>query len=107
MVKTGNECQLTDYMSSRGKNCCGSLWRGSVRRDIQRVGCGMGRERSTLRITGRDTAQTERMRLVDTSSLDSCLHHSRKRECARHPCIELVSFLVVSASVARTIRRSF
>ena len=27
MVKTRNECQLTDYMSSRGKN---SLLRGSV-----------------------------------------------------------------------------
>ena len=30
MVKTGNECQLTDYMSSRGKNCYGSLLRGSL-----------------------------------------------------------------------------
>ena len=30
-------------------------------RDIQRVGCGMGWERSTLRITGRDIAQTERI----------------------------------------------
>ena len=30
MVKTGNECQLTDNMSSRGKNCYGSLLRGSV-----------------------------------------------------------------------------
>ena len=30
MVKTGNECQLTDYMSSRGENCCDSLFRGSV-----------------------------------------------------------------------------
>ena len=30
MVKTGNECQLTDCMSSRGKNCHGSLLRGSV-----------------------------------------------------------------------------
>ena len=69
----------------------------------------MSWERSTLRITGRDTAQTERilMRLVDTLSLDSRLHHSGKRVFARHPCIELVSFLVVSASVARTIRRSF
>ena len=66
-------------------------------------------ERSTLRITGSDTAQTERilMRLVDTSSLDSRLQHPGKRVFARHPCIELVSFLVVSASAARTIRRSF
>ena len=97
MVKTGNECQHTDYTSSRGKSCCGSLLRGSVvpakvllvllqhvgcgRRDIQRVGCGMGWERSTLRITGRDTAQIERilLRLVETSSLDSRLHHSGKK----------------------------
>ena len=125
MVKTRNEWQLTDCVSSRGKNCYGSLLRGSVvpskfllvllntllmeRRDIQRVGCGMGWERSTLRITGRDTAQTERilMRLVDTSSLDSRLHHPGKKVFARHPCSEPVSFLVVSASVALTIRRSF
>ena len=65
--------------------------------------------RSTRRITGRDTAQTERilMRLVDTSSLDSRLYHPGTGVFARHPCIEPVSFLVVSASVARTIRRSF
>ena len=30
MVKTGNECQITDYKSSRGKNCYGRLLRGSV-----------------------------------------------------------------------------
>ena len=30
MVETGNECQLTDHMSSRGKSCYGSLLRGSV-----------------------------------------------------------------------------
>ena len=67
-------------MSSRGKNCYGSLLRGSV---VQ------GWERSTLRITEGDTARTERilMRLVDTSSLDSRLHHSGKRVFARHPCI--------------------
>ena len=69
----------------------------------------MGWERSTLRITGCDTAQTERilMRLVDTSSLDSRLHHPGKRVFERHPCIEPVSDVVVSASVARTIRHSF
>ena len=80
MVKTGNECLLGNYMSSSGKNWYGSLLRGSVvptkfllvllntLRDIQRVGCGMGWERSTLGIKGRDTTQTERilMRLVDT-----------------------------------------
>ena len=30
MVETGNECQHTDYMSSRGKNCYGRLLRGTV-----------------------------------------------------------------------------
>ena len=30
MVKTRNECMLGNYMSSRGKNCFGSLLRGSV-----------------------------------------------------------------------------
>ena len=49
-------------------------------------------ERSTLRITGRDTAQSERIlvRFVDTSPLDSRLHQSRKRVFPRHPCFELV-----------------
>ena len=47
------------------------------------------------------------MRLDDTSSLDSRLHRPGKGVFARPPCIELVSFLVVSASVARTIPRSF
>ena len=30
MVETRNECQLTDNMSSHGKNCYGGLLRGSV-----------------------------------------------------------------------------
>ena len=30
MVKIGNDCLFGNYMSSRGKNCCGSLLRGSV-----------------------------------------------------------------------------
>ena len=30
MVATGNECQHTHYMSSRGKNCYDTLLRGSV-----------------------------------------------------------------------------
>ena len=99
MVKTRNECQFKDYMSSRGENCFDSLLCGKCcsnqvssgvadhvacgRRDIQCVGCGVGWERSTLRIMGRDTAQTQRilMRLVDTSSLDSRLHHPGKRVC--------------------------
>ena len=58
-------------------------------------------ERRPLRITGRDTAQTERilMRLVDTIS--------RQLECLRVIHVLSLSSLVVSASVARTIRRSF
>ena len=107
MVKTGNECLLGNYMSSDSKNCYGSLLRGSVvpakfllvllntlpveDETSNALVVVWGWERSTLRITGRDTAQTERMlmRLVDTSSLDSRLHHSGKRVFARHPCIEL------------------
>ena len=70
MVKTGNECQLTNYMSSRGKNCYGSLLRGSVvptkfllvllntllveDETSNALVVEMGWERSTLRITGRD-----------------------------------------------------
>ena len=126
MVKTGNECLLGNYMSSRGKTCHGSLLRGSVvptkfllvllntllvaGRDIQRVGCGIGWERSTLRITGRDTAQIERMlmRLGYTTSLDSRLHHPGKKSvCASIHVLSLSLSLVVSASVARTIRRFF
>ena len=30
MAETGNECQLTDYMSSHGKKCYGGLLRGSI-----------------------------------------------------------------------------
>ena len=106
MAETGNECQLTDYMSSRGKNCCGGLLRGSVVpgkfllvllntllvEDETSNALVVVWERSTLRITGRDTAQTKRirMRLVDTSSLDSRLHQSRKRVFPRHPCFEPV-----------------
>ena len=88
-------------MSSHGKNRHGSLLRGSVvpakflleLLDTLLVedetSNTLGWERSTLRITGRETAQTERilMRLVDTSSLE---HHSGKKVFARHPCIELV-----------------
>ena len=108
MVKTGNECQLTDYMSSRGKNCYSGLLRESVvpakfllvlfntllvedeaSNALVVVWVGKG---ARCVITGRDTAQTERilMRLVDTSSLDSRLHHSWRRVFARHPCVELV-----------------
>ena len=108
-LEAGNECLLGNNMSSRGKNCYGSLLRGSVVptkfllvllntlfvEDETSNALVVAWERSTLRIAGRDTAQTERilMRLVDTSSLDSRLHHSGKRVFARHPCIESVSFL--------------
>ena len=30
MVETGNECHLTDNMSSHGENCYGSLLHGNV-----------------------------------------------------------------------------
>ena len=98
MVKAGNECQLTYYMSPHGNLCYGGLLRGSVvpantlpvehetSNAFVVVWPGERSTRSTTRITGRDIAQTERifMRLVDTSSLDSRLHHSGKRVFARH-----------------------
>ena len=53
----------------------------------------MGWERSTLRITGRDTAHTERfvMRLVDTLHLSTAVCIIQGKECfARHPSIEFI-----------------
>ena len=103
MVKTGNECQLTDYMSQHGNLCYSGLLRGSVvpakfllvllgtlpaeHETSNALVVVWSGGRSTLRITERDTAQTEciLMRLVDTSSLDSRLHQSSKRVFARHP----------------------
>ena len=64
-------------------------------------------ERSTLRITDRDTAQTERilMRLVDISRQPSA--SVKQKECL-HVIHDLsLSHLVVFASVARTTRCSF
>ena len=108
VVETGNECQLTDDMSSHGKNCYGGLLRGSVvtamfllvslstlpaEHETSNVSVVVwSGDGSTLRITERDTAQTERilMRVVDTSSLDSRLHQSSKRVLRRHPCFEPV-----------------
>ena len=101
MVKAGNECQLTVYMSLHGDLCHGGLLRGSVvpskflleslntlpveHETSNALIAVWSGERSTLRITER--AQTERklMRLVDTSPLDSRVHHPGKRVFVRHP----------------------
>ena len=40
------------------------------------------------------------MRLVDTSSLESRLHHSGKGVFARYPCIEPVSLPVLHARLS-------
>ena len=95
-------------MLSHGKNGCGGLLRGSVvpakflfvllntlpveDETSNALVVVWFRNGARLRITGRDTAQTERtlMRLVDTSSPDSRLHQSRKRVFPRHPCFESV-----------------
>ena len=99
MVKIGNECLLANYMSSRDKNYYDSLLHGSVvpTKLLLKLLNTLSMEdeqRSTLRITGRDTAQTKRilMRLVHVSSLDSRLHHpgEKKKNFARHPYIESV-----------------
>ena len=63
----------------------------------------MGWERNTLRITGRDTAQTERilMRLVNTSSIQG-------KECLRvNLVLTLYPFLLSLPVSHATIRRSF
>ena len=117
IVKAGNECQLTVYMSLHGKFCYGCLLRGSVvpakfllvslntlpaQHETPNVLVVVwSGEQSALRITERDTAQTERilMRLVDTSSLDSRLHQSSKRVFARHPC----SMEITSKRVSRKL----
>ena len=75
VVRAGNECQPTAYMSSHGKFCNSSLLRENVVQakfflvpllntllaepeSHTRVGCDMvSGERRTPRITGRDTAQ--------------------------------------------------
>ena len=102
-VKAGNECQLTAHMSLHRNFCCGGLLRGSVvpakillvsldslpveDETSNALVVPWSGQRSTLRVTERYTAQTERrlMRLVDTSSLDSRLHDSSKRVFPRHP----------------------
>ena len=71
--------------------CCLTRCLWKTRHPTRWLLYGLGTEHAACH-TGPDTAQTERvlMRLVDTSSLDSRLHHSGKRVFARHPCIELV-----------------
>ena len=86
MVKAGNECQHTAYMSSHGDFCYDGLLRGSVipvkfllvsvntlpaEHETSNALVGIwSEERSTPSITERDSAQTERLhtRLVVHSS---------------------------------------
>ena len=108
MVETGHECQLTDYMSSHGKNCYGGLLRGRVvpgkfllvlhntlpvedetSNALVVVWFGNG-ARSVPRNLVRHRLERILMRLVNTSSLHSRLHQSRKRVFPRHPCFEPV-----------------
>ena len=87
MVKTGDECQLTAYMSLHGNICCDgqsygrvvptsfSLCRStcltSMRHTTRWLWYGLGDEaRCVPRSTTPDTAQSERVlvKLIDTSS---------------------------------------
>ena len=124
MVETGNECQHTDYMSSRGKNCYGSLLRESV---VPAKFFGVlpntlpvEDETSNALVVvwvGNGTHCVSRdvtLHRLSAYSLDSLtLHLStavciiQGKECLRVIHVLNLSFLVVSASVARTIRRSF
>ena len=124
MVKTGNECLLGNYMSSRGKNCYGILLRGSVvptkfllvllntlpvedetSNALVVVWVGNG-----ARCVSRDVT----LHRLSAYSCDSLtLHLStavwiiQEKECLCVIHVLNLSSLVVSASVARTIRRSF
>ena len=78
------------------------------RRDIQRVGYGMGWERSTLRITGRDTAQIERI-LTSRQPSASLREKSGCASSMHRTCLLLLSlpvlharFVVPSESLLRT-----
>ena len=113
MVETGNECLLGNYMSLRCKNFYCSLFRGSVvptkfllvllntlhveDETSNALVVVWVQKRSTLRITGRDTAQTERilLRLVDTSSLASF----REKECLRVIHVLSLSLFLLSLPV--------
>ena len=125
MVKTRNECQLTDHMSSRGKNCYGSLLRGRVvpnkfllvllntllvedetSNALVVVWVGNGARCASRDVTLHRLSAYSRDSLTLHLSTTVCIIQG-KRVFARHPFIELVSFLVVSASIARTNRRSF
>ena len=124
MVKTRNECLLGNYMSSRGENCYGSLLRGSVvptkfllvllntlhvedetSNALVVVLVGNG-----ARCVSRD-GTLHRLSAYSSDSLT--LHLSTAvciilgKECLRVIHVLNLSSLVVSASVARTIRCSF
>ena len=124
MVKTGNECLLGNCMSSSGKNCYGSLLRGSVvptkfllvlldtllvedetSNALVVVWVGNG-----ARCVSRDVT----LHRLSAYSCDSLTLHLSRAVCIIHgkECLRVIhvlnlSSLVVSDSVARTIRRSF
>ena len=124
MVKTGNECLLGNYISSRGKNCYGSLLHGSVFPAkfllVLLNTLLVGDETSNALVVvwvGTGARCVSRDVTLHRLSAYSCdpltLHLStavciiQGKECLRVIHVLNVSSLVVSASVARTIRRSF
>ena len=124
MVKTGNECLLGNYIPSRGKNCYGSLLHGSVvptkfllvLLDALLVGDQTSNALFVVWVgTGaRCVSRDVTLHRLSAYSCDSLtLHLStavciiQGKECLRVIHVLNVSSLVVSASVARTIRRSF
>ena len=124
MVKTGNECLLGNYMSSRGKDCFGSLFRGSVVptkfllvllntlpvEDETFNALVVVWVRNGARCVSRDVTPHR----LSAYSCDSLTLHlstavciTEGKECLRVIHVLNLSSIVVSASVARTIRRSF
>ena len=111
MVKTGNECLSGNDMSSRGKNCFGSLLRGSV-----------VPAKFLLVLLNTLPVEDETSNALVVVSVgygarcvsgDVTLHLStavciiQGKECLRAIHVLNLSSLVVSARVARTIRCSF
>ena len=124
VVKTGNECLLGNYMSSRGKKCYGSLLRGSfvptklllvllnqlpmednTSNALVVVWVGNRARCVSLDVTLHRLSAYSRDSLTLHLSTAVCIIQGK--ECLRVIHVLNLSSVVVSSSVARTIRRSF
>ena len=104
MIETGNECQLSGCLLFQPSFslCRYNCHLRNMRHTTRWLWYGLG-EKSTLRITGPDTARTKRalVRLIDTSSLDSRLCQARRQVHTTHAWI--VPSCVVSAGTFNVV----